>query len=88
MTQKYVRLKEYDSIIVFPEIIQHKEFRHMEIISAGSCHINGKHTRCFGESYSLGLKSDKKDSELLVIQLYGMTSVEYDEFYYLNNQKG
>ena len=32
--QKYIRLKSYDEIIIFPCIIDHSEFKGMNIISA------------------------------------------------------
>jgi len=77
--QKYVRLKEYNEIIIFPQIIQHKEFKHMNPISAGFCYVNNGKVECFGESISLGLKSiPEEDIRLATRQIFG---TETDEFY-------
>lgn len=40
--QKYVRLKEYDSFIFFPMIIEHSTFKHLQPISAGFCYPQTK----------------------------------------------
>lgn len=74
MRQKYVRLFEYNSIIIFPEIIQHSDFKGWNVLSAGFCYVNTykKQVECYGESVSLGLKSlQKEDSELATKQLFG-----------------
>jgi hypothetical protein len=71
MKQKYVRLKIYDEIIIFPTIIEHSDFKHMNPISAGFCHIGIKEIDCFGESISLGLKSNKEDSDIATRQIHG-----------------
>ena len=74
--QKYVRLKDYKEIIVFPDTIQHNEFKNWNPISAGFCYIEDNGTvKCFGESVSLDLKSLPEDSEILRKQLF-------DEKYY------
>lgn len=72
MKQKYVRLHAYNSIIIFPEIIQHSDFMGWNVKSAGFCYINTdeKTVKCFGESISLGLKSDEQDSQLATRQLF------------------
>ena len=69
--QKYVRLKEYNQIIIFPELIQHSKFEWWGVKSAGFCYVGEKNVRCFGESISLGLKSLEEDSELATKQLFG-----------------
>jgi hypothetical protein len=71
MKQKYVRLKDYDSIIIFPEVIQHREFKHMDVVSAGFCYVDPDSVKCFGESVSLGLKSKPEDSEIATKQVFG-----------------
>lgn len=35
MQQKYIRLKMYNEIIIFPEVILHKDFKDFDIVSAG-----------------------------------------------------
>ena len=79
--QKYVRLKEYDEIVIFPQIIQHSEFKNWDLISAGFCYVNSNDVACFGESISLGIKSDPKDSFLATKQVFG-----YDEAMKLINE--
>tara|TARA_R110002153_G_scaffold47182_2_gene133471 strand:- start:6 stop:254 length:249 start_codon:yes stop_codon:yes gene_type:complete len=69
--QKYVRLKEYDEIIIFPQIIQHSEFRNMHPISAGFCHIHKDKIVCFGESISLRLEGKEDDSFMATKQVFG-----------------
>mgnify|MGYP001582994527 CR=1 FL=1 len=71
---KYIKTKD-NQLIVFPEYYQHSDFAHFEPISAGfvsiGVNVNGGSgygettISCYGESISLGLKSDKEiDSEL------------------------
>jgi len=69
---KYVRLAEYDSIIIFPEIIQHNSFEGRNPISAGFCNIDceNRKVNCFGESFSLGLSSLPDDSEIATWQFF------------------
>jgi len=66
---KYVVTKE-GTIIVFPELLQHSEFRGFEPISAGfiSFGVNkeGNPTcSCYGESISLGLKSNPEEDTII-----------------------
>jgi hypothetical protein len=72
--QKYVKLKEYNSIIIFSPLIPHNDFRYMGVVSAGFCHVNVKDetVKCFGESIGLGLKSDEyEDSRWATFQIFG-----------------
>jgi len=57
---KYVKVGQYNSIIIFPMIIQHSDFRHMNPRTAGFCYISNDKVECFGESISLGLKSNER----------------------------
>jgi hypothetical protein len=74
MDVKYVITKE-NQIIVFPELFQHKDFSHFNPIRAGfiSFGVNkeGNPTcSCYGESISLGLKSDSElDTKIAKRQL-------------------
>lgn len=71
--QKYVRLKEYGQIIIFPCIIQHSKFKSFNPITAGFCYIDNQKIKCFGESISLDLKSDpEKDTILATKQIFGV----------------
>ena len=74
--QKYVRLKKYNSIIIFPQIIEHSEFRNLSPISAGFCYINDNKISCFGESISLNLKSMVDDTLEATKQIFGWESME------------
>jgi hypothetical protein len=75
---KYVRLKEYDQIIIFPCIIEHSNFKYFGCISAGFCYVRDNKVSCFGESYSLDLKSNgNEDSLLATKQLFGFDAM-YD----------
>ena len=68
--QKYVRLNRFDEIVIFPEILQHSEFKNLDLVSAGYCYIGSESVFCFGASYSLGLKSNEDDSEIVTRQLF------------------
>lgn len=74
--QKYVRLKEYNQIIIFPQIIEHSTFKRLEPISAGFCCIDPHNINCFGESISLNLKSMEDDSFMATKQVFGWEAAE------------
>ena len=74
--QKYVRLKEYDEVIIFPQIIQHSKFKDMNPISAGFCHIHKDKVVCFGESISLGLSSKEGDTLVATKQIHGWDAIK------------
>jgi hypothetical protein len=71
---KYVITKDKE-IIVFPELLQHSEFKKFEPISAGfiSFGVNEQGNpscSCYGESISLGLKSNPdEDTKIAKRQL-------------------
>jgi hypothetical protein len=69
--QKYVRLRLFNEIIIFPTSIEHSDFKKFEPISAGFCYIGDNKVNCFGESYSLKLKSDPEDSKIATKQIFG-----------------
>jgi hypothetical protein len=61
MRTKYIVTKD-NVVVVFPDMLQHAEFKHMKPISAGFIEIfaddNGDvKCDCYGESVSLELKS-------------------------------
>lgn len=76
LKQKYIRTSD-DTIIVFPELHQHKDFKHFNPVSAGFIsfftnrieHNGQPHYEtdclCYGESISLGLKSNEKEDTFL-----------------------
>jgi len=74
--QKYVRLKDYNQIIIFNSILNHSEFRNFNPISAGFCYVGMEEVRCFGESITLKLKSDKTDSFFATKQIFGIEAAE------------
>ena len=71
---KYIITKD-KKIIVFSELLQHSEFKHFQPISAGfiSFGVNKQGNpscSCYGESISLGLKSNPdEDTEIAKRQL-------------------
>lgn len=71
--KKYIRT-EQDQIIIFGAALQHSDFKHFNPKSAGSIAIStdadGVTCECYGESISLGLKSDTNDSERAYNQLF------------------
>lgn len=73
--QKYVRLKQYDTIIIFPEVLNHSDFKHMNPVSAGFCYVEKEKIQCFGESYSLRMKSDPEDTKIATKQIFGVEAM-------------
>ena len=73
--QKYVRLKQRDVIIILSEVLKHSDFKEMNPVSAGFCHISENKVACFGESVSLQMKSDPEDSIIATNQIFGMEAV-------------
>lgn len=74
--QKYVRLKQYNQVIIFNPILDHSQFHNFEPISAGFCHVGIDEIRCFGESITLKMKSDKQDSYFATKQIFGIDAAE------------
>jgi len=74
--QKYVRLKEYNQIIIFHTIIEHSTFRNLNPISAGFCYVNADKVACFGESISLNLKGMEDDSYIATKQIFGWDAAD------------
>jgi hypothetical protein len=74
LNTKYV-ITEDKVIIVFPELIQHSEFKHFNPTSAGFISIGvnkqgNPSCSCYGESISLGLKSNpEEDTKIAKRQL-------------------
>lgn len=73
--QKYIRLK-YNEIIIFPEVINHSDFKHMNPISAGFCYVTDNKVDFFSESIGLRLKSMEDDSFHATKQLFGWDAAE------------
>ena len=74
MKAKYIKT-DNDIIIMFGSHVNHSKFKHWNPVSAGyitfgfdddECEIT---CTCYGESTSLGLKADEKDSILAKVQL-------------------
>jgi hypothetical protein len=73
---KYIRTKN-NEIVVFSELLQHSEFKYMEPVSAGfiSFGVNKQGNpscSCYGESISLGLKSDEERDTILAKYQFNM----------------
>jgi hypothetical protein len=68
---KYVRIGRYNEIIIFPIVIEHSDFKHLEPISAGFCYIDQDKVSCFGESVSLKLESMEDDTFMATKQVFG-----------------
>lgn len=71
---KYIKLPEYNSIVIFPCVINHSSFRHKNPVSAGFCNIDTENevVKCYGESIGLDLKSNQEeDTKLATIQVFG-----------------
>ena len=66
---KYIRTSN-NEIVVFSGLLQHKTFKHMNPVSAGfiSFGVNKQGNTscsCYGNSVSLGLKSNEEEDTLL-----------------------
>lgn len=73
--QKYVRLAQWDMIIIFSTSLDHSDFKFLNPVSAGFCYVNDKEIRCFGESVSLKLKSHPDDSKYATKQVFGIDAM-------------
>lgn len=58
---KYVKVGDYNSIVIFPQIIEHSAFKYLNPKSAGFCYVNQDKVECFGRSVSLGLDANEKE---------------------------
>ncbi len=70
--QKFVRISS--SVIIFPCLLEHSTFKHLNPESAGFCYVNAdkQSVNCFGESYSLRMKAnEKEDSLAATLQIFG-----------------
>ena len=70
---KYVITSD-NKIIIFPELLQHSEFKKFNPISAGFISFGVNNQRnpsctCYGESISLGLTSREEDTQIARKQL-------------------
>lgn len=70
---KYVITSD-NKIIIFPELLQHSEFKKFNPISAGFISFGVNNQRnpsctCYGESISLGLTSREEDTQIAQEQL-------------------
>ena len=72
---KYVRLKEYDEIIIFPMLLEHSTFRNLNPISAGFCYIDQDKVSCFGDSVSLKLGGLEDDTQQATKQVFGIAAM-------------
>ncbi len=78
---KYIRTRD-NEIIIFSEIMNHSDFIRFNPVSAGFISIgvdnNGNLTcGCYGESISLGLKSDPEQDTLLAKRQLGILDWMY-----------
>lgn len=72
---KYVRVKQFNGIIMFPDWINHSEFKNLNPISAGFCQIleNPQKVICYGSSSSLKLDSiPDEDSNFATKQYFNI----------------
>ena len=72
---KYIKVEDYNSVIIFPQVISHDTFKHLNPISAGFCYISEDKVHCFGESISLRLKSNEYEDSFQATKQY--CGVEY-----------
>jgi len=72
---KYVRLKAYNEIILFPMLLEHSTFEHLNPISAGFCYIDDCKVSCFGRSVSLNIHSMEDDTKIATKQVFGIDAM-------------
>jgi hypothetical protein len=84
LKQKYI-ITEDGRVIIFSELMQHKEFKHFNPIRAGfvTFYIESAYgfqrvtCETFGESISLDLKSNKElDERIIKKEILGFTSFD------------
>jgi hypothetical protein len=71
--QKYIKIKEYNGIIIFPCFVEHSSMRNLNPVSAGFCIVDAENKKvsCYGSSHSLNLKSDENDTKEATKQVFG-----------------
>jgi hypothetical protein len=71
--QKYVRIKEYNGIVIFPCFVEHSSMKNLNPVSAVFCIVDAENKKnfCYGSSYSLNLKSDENDTIEATKQVFG-----------------
>jgi hypothetical protein len=74
---KYVRLKDYNAIVIFPPVLDHSDFVNLNPISAGYCEIYNDKVSCWGESITLKLKAMDDDTMIATRQIFGSRSTNY-----------
>jgi hypothetical protein len=72
---KYIRTSN-NCIIVFSGAMNHSDFKHLNPVSAGFISIGvdkdgNPDCECYGESSSLDMKADEKDSMRAKLQIFG-----------------
>lgn len=73
MPMKYVVLQTPDgeTPVIFPEDMYHDQIEealgHQEVIAAGLVDLKDGKVRCYGESFSLGIKSRGEDDQVLIV---------------------
>lgn len=69
---KYIKSKTFNGIVMFPDYLQHSQFKNLEPISAGFCYIDNEKQEiiCYGGSIGLSLKSDENDSAIATRQYF------------------
>lgn len=72
---KYIKYGEYNSIVIFPQIINHDEFKYLQPKSAGFCYVHQDKVQCFGRSVSLNLQSEEEDTILATKQYCGIDAM-------------
>lgn len=75
--QKYVRIKEYNGIIIFPCFVEHSSMKSLNPISAGFCLVDAENKKvsCYGSSYSLNLESAEDDTKDATKQVFGFDAM-------------
>ncbi len=76
LKKKYVITRD-ELIIVFPELIEHRQFSKFEPVSAGFISFGiGDHgqmtCQCYGESISLGIESRPEEDTSIAMQQLGL----------------
>lgn len=74
---KYVRLKRYNEIVIFPCAVDHSTFVSLDCVSAGFLSIGKNDVKCYGKSISLKMKSNAiEDSYYATRQVFGIEAGE------------
>lgn len=78
---KYI-ISKHQVPVVFSEVLTHADvarllFRQQDILGAGFCYVKDDKYHCYGESISLGVKSNGQEDATILNRYLGCSNGDY-----------